>query len=236
MLWVTTHPFVVCLSGCPVVGLPAWHLSQFHYQMCFDRSVINPISCLVEHDIQCHQTTNAHIHRSLKLKLFHYTPLRRLGGEEVQLLLILDLSNRWGWVISVTPRPSFAPGKGPLGTHCTGGWVGPRAGLDTKTTVKTLSPLPGIEPRSHGRPTRSQTLHWLSYPAHPSRGLYILIIIQFSVSSLWVTFESIRAHYVQVIETNANASKFLNTVSQAWSYWLVNKRYQVKKIETHMLS
>jgi hypothetical protein len=42
------------------------------------------------------------------------------------------------------------------GTHCTGGWVGPRTGLDTETRGKILSPLPGIEPRSPGRPVRSQ--------------------------------------------------------------------------------
>jgi hypothetical protein len=36
-------------------------------------------------------------------------PWWHLGGEEV---LILDLSTRWGWVVSVTPRPRFAPGKG----------------------------------------------------------------------------------------------------------------------------
>jgi hypothetical protein len=49
----------------------------------------------------------------LKLKLSHYTPRRRLGGEEIQLLLIHDLGTRWGWVVSVTPRSRFAPGKGP---------------------------------------------------------------------------------------------------------------------------
>jgi hypothetical protein len=31
-----------------------------------------------------------------------------------------------------------APGKGPPGTHCTGGWVGPRAGLDTDVRGKIL--------------------------------------------------------------------------------------------------
>jgi hypothetical protein len=31
---------------------------------------------------------------------------------------------------------------------------------------KILSPLPVIEPRSPGHPARSQTLCWLSYPAH----------------------------------------------------------------------
>jgi hypothetical protein len=33
---------------------------------------------------------------SKKLKLSHYTPWRRLVGEEVQLLLILDFGIRWG--------------------------------------------------------------------------------------------------------------------------------------------
>jgi hypothetical protein len=42
--------------------------------------------------------------------------------------------------------------------------VGPRAGLDTETRGKILSPLSGIEIRSPGRPARSQTLYCLSYP------------------------------------------------------------------------
>jgi hypothetical protein len=45
------------------------------------------------------------------------------------------------------------------GTHCTGGWLGPRAGLDTEVRGKILSPLPGIEHRSPGRLARSQTLY-----------------------------------------------------------------------------
>jgi hypothetical protein len=35
--------------------------------------------------------------------------------------------------------------------------VDPRTGLDTEARGKILSPLPGIEPRSPGRPARSQT-------------------------------------------------------------------------------
>jgi hypothetical protein len=58
------------------------------------------------------------------------------------------------------PAALYPRGKNP-GTHRTGGWVGPRTGLDTEATGKILSPLPGIEPRSPGRPARSQ-----SYPAH----------------------------------------------------------------------
>jgi hypothetical protein len=57
------------------------------------------------------------------------------------------------------PGRALTQGKGTLGTHCTGGWVGPTAGLDTEARGKILSPLPGIEPRSPGRPAHSQTLY-----------------------------------------------------------------------------
>jgi hypothetical protein len=103
--------------------------------------------------------SNPHVKiKHIKLKLSYNTPRRHLGGEEVQLLLILDLDTRWKRVVSVTPRPRFSPEERTLGTHCTGGWVGPRAGLDTEVRGKILSPLPGIEPRSPFRPARSQTL------------------------------------------------------------------------------
>jgi hypothetical protein len=57
------------------------------------------------------------------------------------------------------PRPRFSPEERTLGTHCTGGWVGPRVGLDTDATGKILLPLSGIEPGSPGRPARNQTLY-----------------------------------------------------------------------------
>ena len=50
------------------------------------------------------------------------------------------------------------------GTHCTGGWVGPRAGLDR--CGKSRPPPTGI--RSPDRPERSQSLYRLSHPAHMS--------------------------------------------------------------------
>jgi hypothetical protein len=46
-------------------------------------------------------------------------------------------------VVSVTPRLRFSPGERTPDTHWTGGWVGPRAGLDTEAREKILSPLPG---------------------------------------------------------------------------------------------
>jgi hypothetical protein len=48
------------------------------------------------------------------------------GGRSIALLF-LDLGARRGWV-STTPRPLYARER--PGTHCTGGWVGPRTGLD----------------------------------------------------------------------------------------------------------
>jgi hypothetical protein len=41
-----------------------------------------------------------------------------------------------GWVVSVTARPRFSPRERTPGTHFTGGWVGPRAGLDTEARGK----------------------------------------------------------------------------------------------------
>jgi hypothetical protein len=101
----------------------------------------------------------------LKLKLSHYTPRRRLGGEKYSpysfSTSVLDgVSGHRHSPAALYPRRK-APG-----THCTGGWVGPRAGLDTEATRKILSLLPGIQPRSPGRPARSQTLYCLSYPDH----------------------------------------------------------------------
>jgi hypothetical protein len=57
------------------------------------------------------------------------------------------------------PGRAFTPGERTAGTHCTGGWVGPRAGLDTEARGKIPSPLSGIEPRSPGRPVCGKTLY-----------------------------------------------------------------------------
>jgi hypothetical protein len=60
-----------------------------------------------------------------------------------------------GRVVSVTPRLRFSPVERTAGTHCTGGWVGP---LSAEARGKILSPLPGIEPRSPGRPAQPDTI------------------------------------------------------------------------------
>jgi hypothetical protein len=78
---------------------------------------------------------------------------RRYGSYSF-MILALD-EGEWS---ASRPAALYLRGKDP-GTHCTGGWVGLRAGLDTEVRRKILLPLPGIEPRSPGRPARSQTLY-----------------------------------------------------------------------------
>jgi hypothetical protein len=93
----------------------------------------------------------------------------RLGGDEVWFLLILKLGTRWRWVVSVTPQPRFALGERTPSPYWIGDWVG-RSGH--RGQRKNQLPLPGIEPRSPGRPVRSQTLYW--YKSYTFRK-YVLI-------------------------------------------------------------
>ena len=44
------------------------------------------------------------------------------------IALLFNLGARWGWVVIAKSRPLY-PRERP-GTHCTGGWVGPRASLE----------------------------------------------------------------------------------------------------------
>ena len=55
-------------------------------------------------------------------------------------LLFHDRGTRRWWVVSSTPQTHFTPGER-HGTHLTGGWVGPRAGLEGR---KISSP-PGFD-------------------------------------------------------------------------------------------
>ena len=54
-------------------------------------------------------------------------------------------------MVNATPRSLYLRGKRP-GTHCTGGWVGPRAGLDR---VRKISPPPGLRSPAHSAPSES---------------------------------------------------------------------------------
>jgi len=61
-----------------------------------------------------------------------------------------------GWVVNATPRPLNPPFRGIAGTHCIGGWVGPRAVLNGWG-----------ESRPHRDSIPGPTLYRLSYPDPP---------------------------------------------------------------------
>ena len=64
-----------------------------------------------------------------------------------------DHGTRRGWLVRRMPRPYFIPGERP-GTHCTGGWVGLRAGLDgRKTSPRRYSIHGPSSPQSVAIPT-----------------------------------------------------------------------------------
>jgi hypothetical protein len=67
---------------------------------------------------------------------------------------------------------ALPPGREPPGTHWIGRWVDPRAGLDNVEKKKFL-PLPGLELRPLGRPSRNQSLYRLRYPGSILRGYKI---------------------------------------------------------------
>jgi hypothetical protein len=80
------------------------------------------------------------------------------------------------WVSGQRHSPAaLCPGERTPGTYCTGGWVGPRAGLNTEAREKILSPIPGIEPRSPVCAALCHSLYWLSYPAYSYNNTYINI-------------------------------------------------------------
>jgi hypothetical protein len=67
------------------------------------------------------------------------------------LLNILDLVTRLGEWSASRPCRALPPGKD-SSTHCTGGWVGLRAGLDTEARGKVLclcqDRIPVVQPYS----------------------------------------------------------------------------------------
>jgi len=79
-----------------------------------------------------------------------------IGGVEVQLYCFFNLGARWGWVVNARP---LYPRERP-GTHCTGGWVGPGAGLDS---CGKISPPPGFDPLTV-QPVVSRYTDWATRP------------------------------------------------------------------------
>jgi hypothetical protein len=79
------------------------------------------------------------------------------GGVDVYIHVFLTLALVGGeWSASRLGR--FTPGERAPGTHWIGGWVGPRASVDSMEKSKFLT-LPGLELRPLCRPAHSQLLY-----------------------------------------------------------------------------
>ena len=77
-------------------------------------------------------------------------------GRGIALLFHDRGSRRGDWSAA---RPGISLPRERLGTRCTGGWVGIRAGLEGGKSLPHRVSIPH-------RPARSQSLYRLSYPAH----------------------------------------------------------------------
>jgi hypothetical protein len=77
-----------------------------------------------------------------KVKSSRYKPEQAQRVDRGIALLFLDLGARRGWEVSTSPQPLY-PRERP-GAHCTGGWVGLRAGLEVCEKSRShRDPIPG---------------------------------------------------------------------------------------------
>jgi hypothetical protein len=90
--------------------------------------------------------------------------MKAYGGVDVLIHIFLT-STLVGGEWSASRPCNFTQGHRTPGTHCIGGWVGPRAGLDDVEKREFLT-LPGLKRRPLGRPSRSQSLYRLRYSGY----------------------------------------------------------------------
>ena len=111
-----------------------------------------------------------HIYIYVKVKWSPYRPgVAQKVGRGIALLFH-DRGTRRGWLSGQQHAPAVLYSRERPGTHFTGGWVGPRAGLDGRK----------ISPHRHSipdRPARNQSLYRLSYPAHVCVYIYIYVCV-----------------------------------------------------------
>jgi hypothetical protein len=86
----------------------------------------------------------------VKKKWSRYTPWRRMGWEEENLLLILILGTGLGWVVSITPRPCFTPGeRTPVPIEQKAGWAPEPVwtqGLEERSSAPVGDRTPIVQP------------------------------------------------------------------------------------------
>ena len=102
----------------------------------------------------------------VKVKCSRYRPgVAQREGRGIALLLN-DRSIRRGWVVSITPRPHFTPGKAPVSILQADAWAPGPFWTGGKSRPHRDS-IPD-------RPARSQSPYRLSYPAHKCIYIYYL--------------------------------------------------------------
>ena len=110
-------------------------------------------------------------HCAVRTTLFTLQIIKKGKGKVIRhrvgrctALLFHDRGTRRGWVVSSTSWPHFTPGKDPVPIVQEAGWAtGP-----VWTGGKSRPHLDQIP----DRPARSQSLYWLSYPAHMLQNIY----------------------------------------------------------------
>jgi hypothetical protein len=118
------------------------------------------------------------VYKKVKFILKQVTKTQR--GSRGIALHILEPRRQVGWVVNATPRPLYPRKR--LGTHCIGGWVGPRTGLDGFGMFRRhQDSIPG--PSS---PSRVAILTELSRPQdsvyHGIHNICLLTVTAFSLS------------------------------------------------------
>jgi len=126
----------------------------------FTRSV-QLISILLQHHISKHS-----VHYCTLVKWSRYRPgvAQRVG--RIIALLFHDRDTRRRCSGQKHAPAALYPRERP-GTYFTGGWVGPRAGLEGRKISTHWDSIPD-------RPVHSQSLYRLSYPAHCYTGIYLI--------------------------------------------------------------
>jgi hypothetical protein len=82
---------------------------------------------------------------------------------------------------SITPRPRLTPGESFPGTHCPGGWVGPRTGLDADVRGKILCLCRGLLKRQ-----QEQTPRELHTPQKQLKTAKYMFSLYFALSVFFV--------------------------------------------------
>jgi hypothetical protein len=155
--WVHLAPAMMITSR--VIRRAGDEIKKEHRILAGNLNSKRPVGTAVFSDITHNDICQVfHYINKVKVKVSRYTPWRCLGGGGISTTHsrprhYMGVSGQYHAPAALYPRG--------IDTHWTGGWVGPRTGLGAETGRKILCLCRGSNP---GRPVRSQTLCWLSYP------------------------------------------------------------------------